>query len=760
MLQRCYQIGYNLKRDVAPLIFQISILLSYSKNWKSSAFAVYGIQQYSNFGHITTTTTTTTYRHRSPTATRHNDIHTFRRTELPVAMIHNNNDNNAENKKKDDQSSVMVDPIINAPIARRDEKSHVFAGNDPNTNGNVLRQSMNSENPLVNPAFPIPSPYQWMRDESRTNKEVLEHLKLENDYTQSLTNHLNSFRDKIYDEMISTLQETDFTVPISRGSNYLYYSRSMEGMSYPIYCRAPASIEMKDDIYLASILKEWDGSKETNILEGEEKYLDVNELAKGHDYCSTGSVSISPSHNKLAYTLDVIGGETYNLFVTDLDSGKNLYENSEEEMDSTVVWGKDDSTIYYLTLDDAHRPYQVYKKTLNNNDEDELLFEENDELFWVHIYKSQDDKYLFISSESSETSEIHYISMENNSPNADDNKTEIHVIAPRRAKVLYDVEHHHNHFYVRTRTLLSQMRMFSLWHVISWSFHISHYYIFFFLLMNPKITSNVGGTPNMRLMKSPVQPHCQDLWQDVIWNDSPLFTGDYERSIDSITPFTNHLVVEGRQNSLPQIWILSLKDDHIVTSFKTLKFPDEANAAGLGPNYIYDTDHVLISYDSLVTPDQYIQIGMDDPNNNANRIVLKQKNVPGYNPDLYSCERTTVRSRDGETLIPVSLVYRKDVFDKNIPVPTHLYGYGSYGSCIEADFSASRLPLLNRGMVYVIAHVRGGGEMGRQWYEEPNGGKYLCKKNTFQDFVDVAEWLIHDSGKGITTPKMLSCEGR
>jgi len=178
---------------------------------------------------------------------------------------------------------------------------------------------------------------------------------------------------------------------------------------------------------------------------------------------------------------------------------------------------------------------------------------------------------------------------------------------------------------------------------------------------------------------------------------------------------------------------------------------------------IINTDKVLVNYDSLVTPMQTIQIPLNEPNTPENRVVLKQKNVPGYDPDLYACERTTVLSRDGKTEIPVSIVYRKDTLagkSPGQPVPTHLYGYGSYGACIEADFRMTRLPLLNRGIVYVIAHIRGGGEMGRQWYEEPNGAKYLCKKNTFYDFVDVADWLVKDTGKGITNPEMLSCEGR
>jgi oligopeptidase B len=169
---------------------------------------------------------------------------------------------------------------------------------------------------------------------------------------------------------------------------------------------------------------------------------------------------------------------------------------------------------------------------------------------------------------------------------------------------------------------------------------------------------------------------------------------------------------------------------------------------------------VLVSYDSLVTPPQSIRVDMSDPT--SPRTVLKQTHVPGYVKEDYGCERTMVKSRDGTTEIPVSIVYRKNVMEEfrasHKPMPVHLNGYGSYGCCEEADFGVTRLPLLERGMVYVIAHVRGGGEMGRQWYEEPMGAKYLCKKNTFNDFVDVARWLVDE--KKMTTSALLSCEGR
>jgi len=600
-------------------------------------------------------------------------------------------------------SSAAITP----PKPHRDENQKAYAGNDPNTN--FIRQSQDSVNALVDPPAPIPNPYGWMRDESRTNTDVLNHLKLENEYTSALTQHLQPLRTKLYEEMKGMIQETDYTVPVLRGEHYLYYSRTFEGKSYNVHCRAP-----KQDISQI----QWDGSAEEPILPGEEVYLDTNKIAEGHGYCSTGNVKMSPSHTKVAYTLDVVGGETYKLLIKDVTSGEISYKNNDEDMDSRVVWGIDDSTIFYSKMDEAHRPFQVYRKSLVNSEPDVLLFEELDELYWVGISKSQDDQYIFISSESKETSEVHYISLSSES-------AEMHVVAPRQFKVKYDVEHHCNQFY---------------------------------------IMSNIGGTPNMRLLASPVQPNSQELWEDVVFKSSSeepvtLFDGGYERSLDSLTPFNNHLVVQGREMGLPRIWILSLRD-HIVTSFDLLEFMEEAHDVGLGANYIYDTDKVLVSYNSLVTPLQTIQIPLDDPNNAKNRAILKRKNVPGYNPNLYACERTTVLSRDGQTSIPVSIVYRKDALSSDGPVPTHLYGYGSYGHSVESDFSIRRLPLLDRGMVYVIAHVRGGGEMGRQWYEEPNGGKYLCKMNTFQDFVDVAEWLVSNSGKGITKPEMLSCEGR
>jgi len=250
-----------------------------------------------------------------------------------------------------------------------------------------------------------------------------------------------------------------------------------------------------------------------------------------------------------------------------------------------------------------------------------------------------------------------------------------------------------------------------------------------------------------------------------------------------------YAAITGREEGMPRVWILELDKgkapmanndsrnvEVVVTKMTRLEFDEDAYDVGIGGNRDPRLPYVVISYDSLITPPSHIAIPLANPSDLSSRVVLKEKNIPGYDKELYSCERTLVRSRDGKTDIPVSLVYHRDVLQlkKNGAIPTHLYGYGSYGASIEASFRSTRLPLLNRKIVYALAHVRGGGEMGRPWYD---GAKYLTKKNSFNDFVDVARWLVRDEdydgssandgepislsiGRGITTSEKLSCEGR
>ena len=334
----------------------------------------------------------------------------------------------------------------------------------------------------------------------------------------------------------------------------------------------------------------------------------------------------------------------------------------------------------------------MYRRLLDGSQPDELLFEQEDALFWTDMSRSSDDTYLLVETSSSETAEVHYLDLTKK-----DSKLE--CVAKKRTKVLYDVDHW-NGFWV--------------------------------------ITSNVEETPNMRLMVCRVGQD-ETHWRDVAdGGGGTLFDGGYERALDDVQSFEKYVVASGRYAGIPAVWILKMAPENAglfqVQTFSQLSFEEDAYDVGVGVNYNYDSERLALYYNSLTTPLQTLEVSMAEPDNKEVRRVLKAKNVPGYLKAEYDCQRITIASRDGKAEIPVSFVYRRDVMEKHVgngeTVPLHLVGYGSYGACSEADFSATRLTLLNQGIVCAVAHIRGGGEMGRQWYEEPNGGKYLCKENT------------------------------
>ncbi|KAL7561608.1 hypothetical protein ACA910_004195 [Epithemia clementina (nom. ined.)] len=602
-----------------------------------------------------------------------------------------------------------------APVALREEDRVLYAGVAPEgwDVKKFPRQSASSKEPLLDPPRAVPDPYGWMRDETRANPVVLSHLEAENAFTNALTQHLEPLRETLYQEMITSIEETDYRTPYADGSFY-YYSRTMKGKSYTVHCRAPRSA---DDSSIFPI--QWDGTAESPILPGEQVTLDINELAVNKSYCSIGSIRASPSHNLLAYTADYTGGETCLMYVKDLTTGEIVHHDPNLEMYGSVAWGADDSTLFYFKMDDSHRPFRLYRRDLKSHGisegkEDQLLLEEPDPLFWMGMYKSTDDRYLFVESSSKESTEIFFLDLK-------DPQSTLQCVARRRSQVLYEIDHRDGKWWIQ---------------------------------------SNVGGLPNMALFLSPAVANCESQWKLVTdKSKKPLFSGGFSRSLDYATCFTDHVVASGREGGLPRVWILSIGSNNVVNDFQLLSFTEDAYDVGLGVNREFDTNRLVLIYDSMVTPTQSLEINMDDP---SHRRILKEKIVEGYDKSLYGSERTTALSRDGKTEIPVTLLYRKEVMKKHkelgIPQYVHLYGYGSYGSCKEASFHVTRLSLLNRGIVYVLAHVRGGGEMGRQWYEQPNGAKYLCKKNTFNDFIDVARWLIEK--RSLTVPKMLSCEGR
>ena len=564
---------------------------------------------------------------------------------------------------------AMVEP---PPIPRREEDRVVYAGVAPEGwDMEMPRQADESTEELMDPPVPVKDPYGWLRDDERKNKEVLQHLEAENEYSQKMTKHLKGLQDKLYQEFLSSIQETDYTTPRPRG-DYWYYSRTFEGKSYRQFCRAPKTSDNYGTI-------NWDGSHDSIILPGEEVYLDVNVLGKDKSYCSVEAAIPSPSQKLIAYSVDYSGDEKYEMHVLNLETGEDLAlkdtnEGTGEELLETTgefVWGNDDSILYFTTFDDQHRPYRLHQRRdwSGENPIDTLMKEEPDDLYEVDLSKSLDGNFIFLDISSSETSEVWFL------PTAEEKTTtEMKCIAPRRNKVLYEVDHGHDSWWIWT---------------------------------------NVDESPNMKLMKAPAQPDCASDWKLVEdANENVVFDGSLSKALDSVTVFGSHVVVEGREGGIPRVWIYSIG----TKSVKRLEFEEAAHDVGLGAHYEFETKSLAVVYDSLLTPSQTLEISLENPDD-TERTILKSKVVPNYQKELYGCDRLEVLSRDGETQIPISVVYRKSTMDRvknGERVPVHLYGYGSYGSCCEADFDSTRLPFLERGMIYVIAHVRGGGEMGRQ----------------------------------------------
>lgn len=465
-------------------------------------------------------------------------------------------------------SSASASTRPTPPKPRRDEDRVTYAGLPPSSlhwdATKNPRQAADSPHPLLNPPIPIPDPYGWLRDDSRTNPEILDHLKRENEYSQSITSHLESVREGIYQEFLNSLQETDHSTPRSRG-RYWYYTRTFEGKSYTAYCRAPKeSNGGGDDAVLPKI--EWDGSKETPILPEEEIYLDVNELSKDKSYCSVGAVLPSPSHEYIAYTVDYSGDEKYELHVRDLKSGvdvalKVLDKSSEEggedvllEVSDSIEWGRDDNTLYYMTMDEQQRPFRLYQRRnwnasseTNENAVETLLKEELDELYWCDVSKSLDEEYIFMDMASKETSEVWFLATEEEETVSSSQEENMKCIAPRRNKVLYEVEHAQNRWYIWT---------------------------------------NVDNSPNMKLMTSPAVPDSADQWKLLLdSNEEPLFDGSLDtntfKALESVLVLKNHVVISGREEGVPRVWVYDVDGKRM----RRLEFEEEDYDVGLLGHY-------------------------------------------------------------------------------------------------------------------------------------------------------------------------------
>ena len=435
---------------------------------------------------------------------------------------------------------------------------------------------------------------------------------------------------------------------------------------------------------------------ENTVIPGEQILLDENAEADGHDYFALGASSVSPDGNVLAFSVDTVGDERYTLRFKDLTAetlrDAALYPDRITGIGLGVTWAADNAVVYYTTVDESWRPDTVWRHRLGETGPDEQVFCEPDERFWVAIGRTRSNAYILIAAGSSVTSEVRYA-------DASDPQAEFTTVLPRRDGVEYSVEH---------AVIGGRDR--------------------FLILHN-------DGAPNFTLVEAPVEdPVAQ----------TTLIPGRDDIRLEGVDAFAHHLVVHYRREGLPSLQLWPIDDGYGTRD--EISFDSELMASGLAGNPNWDSPRLRIGATSFVTPTRIYDIDLT----NGERILLREQPVLGdYRREDYVERRDWAIAQDG-TRIPISLIYRRDL---KTPAPTVLYGYGAYESSEDPRFSIARLSLLDRGMIFAIAHVRGGGEMGRLWYER---GKLLEKKNTFTDFITVASHLV-DSG--LTRPQNLVALG-
>jgi oligopeptidase B len=423
----------------------------------------------------------------------------------------------------------------------------------------------------------------------------------------------------------------------------------------------------------------------------EQVMLDLNEMAAGHEFFSVASFRVSSGQNILAYAQDPVGRREYTLCFKNLDTGE-VYPDRIPRVSGSMAWANDNRTIFYARKEEGTlRSHRVYRHVLGTDPTgDELVFDETDSTFSCFVFKTKSKRFIFIGSHQTLRTEYRFLE-------ADDPSGEFRVFLPREGKHEYDVDHFGDHFYVRSNE----------------------------------------GAENFRLLRTPVDATGKESWEELIAHREDVLLASFD-------VFRSHLVLVERRSGLRQLRVIAWdgSDDHC------LDFGEAAYDAHPERNPSLDTHLLRYEYSSMTTPRSVFDYDM----NTREKKLLKQDEVlGGFDASNYVTERLYATARDGVE-VPISLVRRRDV-ESDDGSPLVLYGYGSYGYSLDAAFNASRLSLLDRGFVFAIAHVRGGQEMGRHWYES---GKLLHKKNTFFDFIDCAELLVK---QGVTRPEKLYAMG-
>ena len=511
--------------------------------------------------------------------------------------------------------------------------------------------------------------YAWLAD--KDNPQTIEFLAAQNAYTEAMTADQAQLRAAIFGEIKARTQESDLSVP-SRKGGWWYYTRTQEGKQYAVYCRRAVR---PDDTGPPM-------TQDGTPLDGEEVLLDGNELAGGEQFFALGAFDVSPDGRLLAYSTDFAGSERFTLRVKDLETG----QTAPDEIPDTFyggAWSRYGSALFYVTVDEAWRPYRVWRHMIGTPAaEDVIVYEEPDERFWVGVDLTRSERYLVISSASKLTSEARLL-------DADDPAGEFTVVAPRRHGVEYQVEH--------------QIRADGTERLL--------------ILHNDQ-------AENFELAAAPLSD--PSAW-------TPVVPHSADTRLLGVDAFASYLVVYFRRNGLTGLRIVRADGEHEVA------FGEPVYRVAPGGNPEYDTGTYRLGFASLVTPDSVYDCDLAT----GELTLLRRRPVlplPGgrdYDPADYEQYREWATADDG-TKIPISLVCRKGTA-RDGSSPFQLYGYGSYELSVDPSFSVPRLSLLDRGFVYAIAHVRGGGEMGRHWYDD---GKMLRKINTFTDFVACARHVV------------------
>ncbi|HSB43094.1 MAG TPA: S9 family peptidase [Methylomirabilota bacterium] len=508
--------------------------------------------------------------------------------------------------------------------------------------------------------------YHWMRQ--KDDPEVDAYLRAENAYTDAVMKPTVALQESLYAEMLARIKEDDQTVPYRR-RGYFYYSRTEKGKQYPILCRKAGSLEAPEQVM-----------------------LDLNRLAEGHPFFALGAAAVSDDGRRLAYTTDVTGFREYTLRVKDLETGELLPERVEKV--SSVAWAADDRTLFYVTEDEAKRPYRLYRQRLGAAGAD-LLQEERDALFRLHVGRSRSQAYLFMISGSFTSTEARWCP-------ASEPEGAWRMIRPREKDHEYQVDHGRGPdgdvLYIRT---------------------------------------NGGGLRNFRLVTAPMDDPRPERWRELIAHREDVM-------LEDLDVFADHYVVHEREEGLIRLRVVDVYSG----AHHHVEFPEPTYELEADANAEFETGAYRLRYQSLVTPASVFDYEI------AGRRLLLLKRAPvlgGYDPTRYRSERIHATASDG-TRIPISLVRRADARQDGTR-PMLLAGYGAYGAPYPVNFSSNRLSLLDRGVGVAIAHIRGGGELGKRWHD---AGHMMSKRNTFTDFVAAADHLV---AAGYTARDRLVIEG-